>query len=267
MSSNPFLSKEVKLKRAWKALVIALPVVIMMFALGNHYVSLIDDTLRNNHAGESEDKVLGAVEEETATIIGVDGIKQRLTALIQKGYILTESKENFPGIYDGKCISLYSVNPKDYSELEKKYLDSAYIQYCPDINTATLTSQLGEVRYNKGEGAWFYYYDDKDTSGTIQEKKVYGDNTVTISEVWGSHHSWDAYIVSLDNSKEVIIIMIPQATRIRCEEYDENGVETWTEECVGFLKSMNMPESGNAWVYNDLYDDDYKDLLEMLREI
>ncbi len=107
----------------------------------------------------------------------------------------------------------------------------------------------------------------EDTSGIIQEKKTYGSNVVTISEAWGSHHFRDVYIVRLDNSDEVIMLLIPQATRIRCEEYDENGVEIWGEECVSFLSSLKINHAGNTWVFNEVYDDDYQDLLEILKSI
>lgn len=72
MSSNPFLSKEVKLKRVWKGFAMAFPIVIMIFVIGNHYVNLIDDTLRNHYVGENQDKVLG-VEESNPKLIGSYG--------------------------------------------------------------------------------------------------------------------------------------------------------------------------------------------------
>lgn len=280
MSSNPFLSKEVKLKRVWKGFVIAFPVVIMIFVLGNYYVNLINDTVRNDYIQEKEDVtievekeerkqevVLGVEEDEATTVIGIDEMKRRLSAIIPEKYDVIESDDNFPGIYDDGCVSIYELYPKDYSELEKKYLDYGYIHYCKNLHTASLVSQIGEIRYDEKEDSWLYYFDEEDTSGMIQEKKTFGTNIVSVSEVWGSHHSWETYIVRVDDSNEVIMILIPQATRIRCEEYDESGNEIWKEDCVEFLKSMNKPESGNDWVFNEFYDDDYKDLLEILKEI
>lgn len=90
---------------------------------------------------------------------------------------------------------------------------------------------------------------------------------MTISEVWGSHHSWDTYIVRVDDSNEVVMVLIPQATRIRCEEYDDNGVEIWRKECVEFLSSMKIYDAGNAWVFDEVYDEDYEDLLGILKDI
>lgn len=68
MSSNPFLSKEVKFKRVWKGFAMAFPIVIMIFILGNHYINLIDDSLRDKYQTEKivyvdKEKVLG--EEDT----------------------------------------------------------------------------------------------------------------------------------------------------------------------------------------------------------
>ena len=62
MKNNSFLSKEVNLKRISKGLKIGLPVVIMIFVIGNHYINLIDDTLRNHYVEENQ-KIDNPVEE------------------------------------------------------------------------------------------------------------------------------------------------------------------------------------------------------------
>jgi|GEM_PF-5011069 hypothetical protein len=58
MKNNPFLNKEVKFKRITKGLIIGLPVVIMIFVIGNHYVNLIDDILRDYYTRGKQEKVL-----------------------------------------------------------------------------------------------------------------------------------------------------------------------------------------------------------------
>lgn len=65
MKNNSFLSKEVNLKRISKGLKIGLPVVIMIFVIGNHYINLIDDTLRNHYVGENQkiDNPVGEIED------------------------------------------------------------------------------------------------------------------------------------------------------------------------------------------------------------
>jgi len=72
MSSNPFLSKEVKFKRVKKGFAIAFPLTIMIFVIGNHYINLIDDTLRNHYVGEKQEKVLG-VEDLEPKLVGSYG--------------------------------------------------------------------------------------------------------------------------------------------------------------------------------------------------
>ena len=52
MKKNLFLKKEVNLKRITKGLTIGLPVAIMIFVLGNHYINLIDDSLREKYQTE-----------------------------------------------------------------------------------------------------------------------------------------------------------------------------------------------------------------------
>jgi hypothetical protein len=64
MSSNPFLSKEVKFKRVLKGFAIIFPVFIMILTITVIYYDLIDEALREHYVGVEEDDVLGAEDEE-----------------------------------------------------------------------------------------------------------------------------------------------------------------------------------------------------------
>lgn len=72
MSSNPFISTEVNLKRVGKGVAIFLPCLIMMLVVGSYYSDLIDSTLRNYYIGDSQEKVLG-VEESEPKLVGSYG--------------------------------------------------------------------------------------------------------------------------------------------------------------------------------------------------
>lgn len=61
MSSNPFLSKEINSKRILKGVATFLPVVMMIAVIGNYYVNLIDNTLRDHYTQGYE--VLGTQSE------------------------------------------------------------------------------------------------------------------------------------------------------------------------------------------------------------
>ena len=52
MKNNLFQNKEINLKRITKGLTIGLPVAIMVFVLGNHYINLIEDSLRDKYQTE-----------------------------------------------------------------------------------------------------------------------------------------------------------------------------------------------------------------------
>lgn len=73
MSSSPFLSKEVKLKRVLKGLAVFSPVMIMILVIGNYYVNLIDNALRNHYVPVKQEKVLGVEEELEPKLIGSYG--------------------------------------------------------------------------------------------------------------------------------------------------------------------------------------------------
>lgn len=70
MKRNPFLSKEINLKRIFKGLKIGLPVVIIIFVLGNHYINPIDDTLRNHYVGQNQNKDIPVEEVKDNKVLG-----------------------------------------------------------------------------------------------------------------------------------------------------------------------------------------------------
>jgi hypothetical protein len=191
-------------------------------------------------------------------VVGVEKVKQDLLTLIPGRYevIVREQEQSYR--VDG-CIVIYEIYPKEYSEIEIEYLSNASIIYCEDINNADLRSQVGGVRYNREEDNWFYI--DQETR-TPQEEMTFGTNLVTFSELWGSHNSWEAYILRLENSNELVILLIPSSNRIRCEVYDEDGVETMDQDCVDFRDSL--PSVYIDWVPENIYDNYYNDLFKIL---
>ncbi len=262
MSSNPFLSKEVKLKRVWKGFAIAFPVVIMIFVIGNHYINIIDDTLREHYI---ENKVLG-VDDTESRVIGVEELKNHLKSLIPEKYELVESPQEESGREDDGCINLFEIYPKTYSEAQRKYLSEAGLMYCEDIYKAVFRSQMEDAKYSQEKNAWAWIDigDPEGNVGGYYEQRFYGNNLVSIADAWGSHYDGNLYIVRMKNSKELVVLSLPLSNRIRCETYDGNGIETMKEDCVNFRSSMDMTTD---WVPQEIYENYYNDLLEMLREI
>jgi hypothetical protein len=249
MSSNPFLSKEVKLRRVLKGLGVALVCLITIPTI--FYFVFKSEPIEE----VEEDKVLG---EETVTPYDWT----QLAELVPEKYEVTRSYPEGPSEEEDGCIPIYYIYPNEYSEIEREYLTTASIAYCEDINRASIKSQIGEFRFNPEVNRWFYV--DGETR-EIQEERVFGKNTVTFVEPWGSHYSWAAYIVRIEDSSEVIILLIPESNRIRCETYDEDGVESMDEECVSFRDSL--PPVYADWVPEEVYEEDYTDLLEILAQI
>jgi len=186
-------------------------------------------------------------------------IKEDIIILIPEKYEVIESEYEEPSEENDGCIFLYSIFPKEYSEIEKEYLSHAELLYCEDINTAVLRGQVDEVRYSQTEGKWLYQGKDP------LETKQYGDNLVSIVALGGSHALSNFHIVRLENSDELIILSIPSSNRIRCDTYDDNGNEIWIEECVKFRDSL--PPVYIDWVPDEIYENYYKDLLEILKDI
>lgn len=189
----------------------------------------------------------------------IEKIKQDLVSLIPPKYVVIESEYEEPSEENDGCVYIYTIYPKEYSEIEKKYLDEAGLMYCKDIDEAILRGQVDQVKYNQTEGKWLY----EDTEPL--ETKQYGDNLVSTVALGGSHALSNFHIVRLENSEELIILSIPSSNRIRCDTYDENGNETWIEECVKFRDSL--PPVEIDWVPDEIYNNYYEDLLEILSNI
>jgi len=191
----------------------------------------------------------------------IEKIKQDLVSLIPPKYVVIESEYEEPSEENDGCVTLYQMYPKEYSEIEKEYLNKASLIYCVNINTAVLKGQVEDVRYNQTEGKWLYQGKDP------LETKQYGENLVSIVDLGGSHASSIYYIVSVEDSNELVILSVPRFHRIRCEDYDENGVETMKEDCIEFITSMGMRDDSSESVPDEIYENYYKDLLEILKDI
>lgn len=189
-------------------------------------------------------------------------IKKDLITLIPEQYEVIESEYEQPNEANYGCIPLYEIYPEEYTDIEREYLNKGSLIYCEDINKATLKSQMGEVSYSKEEERWLYI--DGETR-IPQEEMTFGTRVVTFSEPFGSHNSWKAYIVRLGDTGELIILYIPSSNRIRCEVYDENGVESLDEECINFRDSLSTVNID--WVSEEVYEEYFNDLLEILENI
>ena len=256
-------NKNVDIKR------IVYPIVVVIGVIISIAILLLDITLIKDELSifkgkpQNNEKIYPLKTQEVRVI----QIKEDLVPLFPKKYEIISKLYEEPTTADEGCIPLFEIYPKEYTEKEREYLASAFLTYCKDINTAVIESQIVDVRYNSKEDSWFSYFDENDTSGILQEKKTFGSNIVTISGREASMYSGDLYIVRIDNSDEVLMLEIPAASRIHCEVYDKQGVESWKQECIVFLDSMNIPCAGNGWIFDDVYDKYYNDLLEILPKI
>lgn len=148
MKNNLFLNNEINIKRIRKGLAIGLPVAIMVFVLGNHYINLIDDSLRDKYQTErivyvdkekiilvDKDDVLG---EEIKT---EDELPDEFTRLTED-YGIEEYILNWDGTIDGyeKEYTYISI-PKYYLSGVKDKVSEAWnmahgyklVLDCPEI--------------------------------------------------------------------------------------------------------------------------------------
>lgn len=197
-------------------------------------------------------------------VVGIEEIKEKLIELIPEEYQVIEDEYEVSSEENNGCVSLYTIYPKEYSEIQKKYLDDAGLMYCEDINNVILRGQVGQVKYNKEEKRWTYgYYEDP---VDYLDQKQYGENLVSIAQLGGSHVFYNYYIVRLKNTDELIILSIPISNRIRCDSF-KDGIEVVEEDCVDFITSMGMSPNSSEFFPDEVYEKDYNDLLEILNNI
>ena len=261
MSVHPLLSKEVNFRRIIKVLVITIPVLVIIFVIGNH----IDNALRKYYYKEKT--VLGLENTETR-VIGEEGVKELLKGILPEEYELVELTPDELLTADEGCTKLFKVYPKKYSETQRKYFSSANLIYCKDIEKAVFRSQLEENKYDPKRDAWarIGVGSEKDITLGYYEQRYFGDNLVSIVERWGSGYSGDIYVLRMDNSRELVALSVPTTSRIFCGEYyNGQGEVSWDKECIESLDSIGMHSaSGNDWVPQEKYQNDYKELVNML---
>lgn len=257
MNTNPFQSKEDKLKSIWMGIVIAVPLIIVVLVLGNYSINFI--------SGQKGERVLGLKDKELK-VVGIEEVKKHLKDILPEEYELIEvSQENT----DESCTTLFKIYPKTYSETERIYLSSARLIYCKDIQKAVFHSQLEESRYDSKRDAWARVSTDEKNEKTIgyYQQFYFGNHLVSVAEEWGSHYDGNLYIVRLKDSDELVVLSMPLSQRIRCEEFNENGTETWNEECVKLLTSKGINDAGNGWFRQGISENDYRGLLHILSKI
>ncbi len=114
MSSNPFLSKEVKFKRVLKGLAITIPCTIIILYLGFYYVDLIDSSLREHYSSNPQVEVLG-VEGETDLETDFEEEYSIELDEIKEGYGIDEYIYNWDGVIEGySSVSNYLREPIFY---------------------------------------------------------------------------------------------------------------------------------------------------------
>ncbi|MGI6423086.1 MAG: hypothetical protein ACOX0X_00500 [Candidatus Dojkabacteria bacterium] len=199
------------------------------------------------------------IEASRTSVQRLEDVKQSLKNLIPSQYNISEIDHEQNSQDDG-CIFLYEISPKSYTEVEDKYLLDASLMYCGDINKAVLRGQIEEVKYDSKLAKWIY-----DGRNLLEEKK-FGDNLVSITQLGGSHASFNYYISRMKESDEIVVLSVPISNRIRCESY-ENGVEVIKEDCVSFKNSLNMSSKESDWVNNGEYEEYFKDLLKILNSL
>jgi len=232
------------------------PVIIIFLIINTYTLKMFysESTGLSSRFTEIEGKFL-------SENLGREEVTKNWLDIIPEKYEVIDREGDESNLVDG-CVIVYEIYPRDYSEIEKEYLNSAYLFYCPDRFYVKLKGQTGDVSYNFDEKRWLYI--EGDTRITQQEES-FGNRVVTVSELGGSHTFSRYYIAGVENTKEFAILSIPFWNRIRCESYDEDGVETMNEDCVNFRDSL--PTIYIDRVPEEIYHEYYDDLLKILGTI
>jgi hypothetical protein len=195
--------------------------------------------------------------------VGAEAIKENVIGLIPEKYeVVEKDSESMYFLEEGKCIFLYEIYPKEYSEIEREYLENASVIYCEDINTTVLRGQTEEVQYDQTEKKWLFKADGRLDNSLPLDVKQFGNNLVSIAPLGGSHASRNYYIVKKDISDELVILSIPTWSRIRCD-FLEEGVEK--QNCEKYLDSIWTDRAFfTDHVPEEVYENYYNELLIIL---
>jgi len=222
MSSNPFISKEVDSERIYKGLKIGLPVVIMIFVLGVHYINLIDDSLKEKYQTEK------IVYVENKDVLGVQAEyqerwKEKFEEL-NSNYEIDDYVWEWDGQLEGSYQEYpYISIPKYYLSGDKAKINETWILEdgyklelnCPEKDLSTVIA--GEyysctVKYN-GEIVsdivrWYISYPKGEkTVGTYVDFIVYSSDYQDYQSEYiliGTYHGGsfdDISVFSLESGK------------------------------------------------------------------
>lgn len=183
------------------------------------------------------------------------GIEEQIKKLIPDKYTIIEKGEES----EEGCTLLYRIHPKDFTEIQLKNLIAADISYCKDRNTVAFINQTGPIIYNKEKDEWIF------SDGTKADEKVMvGEKEVTLVRSLNSHLSVKVYIDRVGKGDEIVVFYIPETNRIRCDFIKDKEEK---EECINLLTSMNMSPESTDFVPEEIYENDYKELVEIIKDI
>ena len=87
---------------------------------------------------------------------------------------------------------------------------------------------------------------------------------VTLVRSLNSHLSVKVYIDRVGKGDEIVVFYIPETNRIRCDFIKDKEEK---EECINLLTSMNMSPESTDFVPEEIYENDYKELVEIIKDI
>ena len=134
MKNNLFQNKEINLKRIRKGLTIGLPVAIMVFVICNHYINLIDDSLRDKYQTE---KIVYVDKEKVVLVDKNDVLGEEITIeqefpdefdRLTESYGIEEYVLNWDGKLEGYREQYpYIFSPRYYLSGEKDKVSESWI--------------------------------------------------------------------------------------------------------------------------------------------
>lgn len=242
---NTFFSKKIK----WKNVVLG--VLILLIVIMAFVTFKIRRVNKRNEYWEQWEA--NNIQEQTIEQFKIDLLRN-----IPENYEVIND-DSIPLVYeDADCDFIYDIYPKEYSEIEEKYLEYASVYFFKEINTVSLPAQIGEVSYDQTLKKWVFIDQNEKVELEVRE---YDGYNVSVATLGGSHVMRDNYIVSSKNTDDVVVLSIPTWSRVRCDFVSED-VER--QECEDFLSSMGVDIDTDDSVPEEVYEEYYNELLEIL---
>ena len=171
-----------------------------------------------------------------------------------EGFLVTKEEcNNDNNLGSADCIEVYKIVPSNFTDLEKKYLLSAYLRVFEKPEGIQINGQTSHITYDSQLKKWVFVEGEQEVlPERIEGKRIFVETSIGGSQA-GSYH----IIISDSVISTLLILSIPRYQRIECDFIEDVSEK---RECES-ISTLFLVDSGGM-LPDSVYEEKYSDLRE-----